>query len=79
MKGREYIRILLNLSAGVQTLRGGRSTYDGYFAAELVLNVSFFECIWAFLPNDLEEVFDTHDCSSYCFVVLRFVLVGVWL
>lgn len=46
--------------------RGGEGfeeTYDGYFAAELVLDLTFFVGIGAFLLNDGEELFDTHLCG----------------
>lgn len=38
----------------------GRWTYDGYFPAEMGLNIALFVGIWAFLFDQGEELFDTH-------------------
>lgn len=40
-----------------------RKTYNCYFPTKLVFDITFFECIWAFLSNDLKEIFDTHGCG----------------
>jgi hypothetical protein len=41
-------------------------TYNGYLAAELVLNFSFFEGVWGFLPDEGEELLNTHLGDIFC-------------
>lgn len=48
----------MDLSAECLNSRAG--TYDGDFATKLILNFSLLKCIWTFLLDDREELFNTH-------------------
>jgi hypothetical protein len=48
-----------------------RSSYNGYFSAELILDLTLLISIWTFLLDDLEELFDTHLGGGGRSVLLR--------
>jgi len=37
-----------------------RCSYNSYFSAELILDLTLLVCIWTFLLDDGEELLDTH-------------------
>lgn len=45
----------------LEWLREG--THNGYFSAELVLDLAFLEGIWTLLFDDGEELLNTHLCG----------------
>lgn len=40
-------------------------SYNGYFSAELILDLTLLVCVWALILDDREQLFDTHACGCF--------------
>ena len=48
------------VSETAKKFKSSSGSYNGDFATKLILDFSLFKCVWTFLFNNREELFNTH-------------------